>query len=145
MITQAAGKHSGVRRGLSLNRHMSAMGVLVKVRGRGSEAGVRVPVSVIFRDRRLNEAAGAADATRGCWWRQSADNGGILGHKEVPRDCPRPTHYPSRAAPAASTRLSLVFRRTLLRRDLSAVARWIRRLPWRQVLLTNTETGFPLH
>src|ERR1017187_6797156 len=38
--------------------------------------------------------AGAADAMRGCWWRQSADNGGILGHKEVPRDCPRPTHYP---------------------------------------------------
>src|ERR1035438_1207 len=38
------------------------------------------------RDRRLNEAAGAADATRGCWWRQSADNGGILGHKEVPCD-----------------------------------------------------------
>src|ERR1039457_7447421 len=44
------------------------------------------PVLGNFFDGRLNEAAGAADATRGCWWRQSADNGGILGHKEVPCD-----------------------------------------------------------
>src|ERR1035438_3506550 len=43
----------------------------------------RVPSATLCR---LNEAAGAADATRGCWWRQSADNGGILGHKEVPCD-----------------------------------------------------------